>query len=162
MWFFRTRPRLLRMFELVWGTADLITSFEGFSMFPPAAEEPVWDVATSWFHTDQNAASRTGLQTVQSLTSLFEQDEHSGGFVVLPRSWAAHGALSRRVMAARPETLAEQARLPSSPRAAHHATTHHAPRTTHYSVHTAHRLTAHCSLLCPRPACRAALSDAAA
>ena len=151
------------MFELVWGTADLITSFEGFSMFPPAAEEPVWDVATSWFHTDQNAASRTGLQTVQSLTSLFEQDEHSGGFVVLPRSWAAHGALSRRVMAARPETSAEQARLPSPQHATHHAprTTHHALRTTHHSLLSTHGAPPH-SLLCPRPACRAALSDAAA
>ena len=38
MWFLRTRPRLLRMFSLVWGTSDLITSFEGFSMFPPAAQ----------------------------------------------------------------------------------------------------------------------------
>ena len=104
MWFLRTRPRLLRMFELVWQTTDLITSFEGFSTMPPAAQEPRWSVAESWFHTDQNAATRAGLQTIQSFTSLFDQDETTGAFVVVPRSWAEHGAVTRRVFAARPET----------------------------------------------------------
>ena len=34
------------MFALVWGTADLITSFEGFSAFPPAAQEPAVEATT--------------------------------------------------------------------------------------------------------------------
>ena len=35
MWHVRTRPRLLQMFALVWGTDDLLTSFEAFSLLPP-------------------------------------------------------------------------------------------------------------------------------
>ena len=72
-WFVRTRPKLLRMFELVWNTSDLITSFEGFSMFPPERVESKWRLGESWFHTDQNHKSRPGLQTIQSFTSLCHQ-----------------------------------------------------------------------------------------
>ena len=35
---------------------------------------------------------------VQSFTSLYDQDEDSGAFVVVPRSWEAHGDLSRHVL----------------------------------------------------------------
>ena len=82
LWFIRTRPVLLRMFELVWGTSDLISSFEAFSMFPPRRAELRWRLGESWFHTDQNGRSRPGLQTVQSFTSLYDQDEATGAFVV--------------------------------------------------------------------------------
>jgi len=73
MWFMRTRPRLLQMFELIWGASELLTSFEGFSMMPPVEVESDWTLAESWFHTDQNGVSRPGLQTVQSFTSLYDQ-----------------------------------------------------------------------------------------
>ena len=85
MWHVRTRPRLLQMFALVWGTDDLLTSFEAFSLLPPREAEAGWSLAESWFHTDQNGRSRPGLQTVQSFTSLWPQDERSGAFVVVPR-----------------------------------------------------------------------------
>ncbi|EOD39882.1 hypothetical protein EMIHUDRAFT_108856 [Emiliania huxleyi CCMP1516] len=116
MWHVRTRPRLLQMFALVWGTDDLLTSFEAFSLLPPREAEAGWSLAESWFHTDQNGRSRPGLQTVQSFTSLWPQDERSGAFVVVPRgafvvvpqSHARHEALTRRVYAARPGTSDEQ------------------------------------------------------
>ena len=78
-WFVRSRPRLVEMFSHFWGTSDLISSFEGFSMFPPEEVEASWRIGEAWFHTDQNAASRPGLQTIQSLTSLWDQDETTGG-----------------------------------------------------------------------------------
>ena len=108
MWHIRTLPRLLQMFELVWGSSDLLTSFEGFSMFPPERVEASWELGEAWFHTDQNAASRPGLQTVQSFTSLYDQDESTGGFVVVPRSWRRHQAVTRRIYKASPRTPPEQ------------------------------------------------------
>jgi len=35
------------------------------------------------FHTDQNAVSRSGLQTVQSFTSLWDQNQDTGAFIVV-------------------------------------------------------------------------------
>lgn len=111
MWYLRTRPRLLRAFARFWRTEpeDLISSFEGFSFFPPSQLEHEWSpLAESWFHTDQNAASRPGLQTIQSFISLWEQDESTGGFVVVPRSHLQHDAVTRRVYRSRPATPPEQ------------------------------------------------------
>jgi hypothetical protein len=75
LWHVRMLPRLREMFELVWaGSLPLLSSFEGFSFFPPRAQEAAWTIADGgWFHTDQNGVSRPGLQTVQSLTSLWDQ-----------------------------------------------------------------------------------------
>ena len=41
---------------------------------------------------------------MQSFTSLYDQDETTGAFVVVPRSWEEHAGVTRRVRAARPET----------------------------------------------------------
>lgn len=107
-WYLRTRPRLRAMFELIWGTSDLIASFEGFSWLPPRRFEASWRLGEAWLHTDQNGMSRPGLQTVQSFTSLYDQDETTGAFVVVPRSWQAHNAVTRRVYRATPSTSAQQ------------------------------------------------------
>ena len=129
MWHVRTLPRLREMFERVWDSADLIASFEGFSIFPPLDEEENWDIADGgWcartraaaaagaqiaharrrFHTDQNGVSRPGLQTIQSLTALWDQDESTGAFVVVPRSHKRHAGVTKRVYQARPRTPADQ------------------------------------------------------
>jgi len=96
-WFIRTRPRLLQMFTEFWRTSDLIASFEGFSFLPPTSAEASWRLAEAWFHTDQNARTRPGLQTIQSFTSLYDQDETTGAFVVVPRSWRQHAEVTGRI-----------------------------------------------------------------
>lgn len=108
-WFIRTRPRLLEAFHRYWNTTDLLTSFEGFSMFPPLRiEEAQWKLGESWFHTDQNAKTRPGRQTIQSFTSLYDQSEATGGFVVVPRSWRAHRKVTERVYRHSPRTADSQ------------------------------------------------------
>ena len=98
-WFIRTRPRLLSFFSHFWNTEDLIASFEGFSFLPPLPFEKAWRLGVGWFHTDQNGKSRPGLQTIQSLTTLYDQDETTGAFVVVPRSWKRHHQLTERIYA---------------------------------------------------------------
>ena len=57
----------------------------------------------AWFHTDQNAATRPGLQTVQSFVSLYDQpaDGSRGNLLVVPRSHHAHDETSARAADAR-------------------------------------------------------------
>ena len=107
-WFVRTRPRLLDFFARVWNTTDLITSFEGFSWLPPREYEADWKIVDLWFHTDQNGVSRPGRQTVQSFTSLYDQDASTGAFVVVPRSHRQHAKVTQRVYRARPDTPDDQ------------------------------------------------------
>ena len=108
LWHIRMLPRLREMFDLVWGDGapapQLLSSFEGFSFFPSAAHEAASTIAEGWFHTDQNSVSRPGRQTVQSLTSLWDQDESTGAFIVVPRSHTRHAGVTRRVYRARPNT----------------------------------------------------------
>lgn len=104
LWFIRTRPKLLDMFARVWNTSDLVSSFEGFSWLPPTAYEAAWRLGEAWFHTDQNGMSQPGRQTVQSFTSLFDQDATTGAFVVVPRSHKRHRQVTQRVYRAHPAT----------------------------------------------------------
>ena len=69
------------------------------SLFRPAALNDSWRSDEGWIHTDQNAATRPGRQTVQAFVSLFDQDEETGGLVVLPRTHVEHGPLSARANA---------------------------------------------------------------
>lgn len=110
MWRVRTAPALLQTFERLWGTDDLLVSFEGFSFFPPVEHEGDFGtpLAEGWFHTDQNGVSRPGLQTIQSFVSLYDQDASTGAFLVVPGSHEHHGALTARVRAARPGTPDDQ------------------------------------------------------
>lgn len=122
-WFIRTRPNLLEMFERVWNTSELISSFEGFSWLPPKEYEHAWQIVDSWFHTDQNGVSRPGRQTVQSFTSLYDQDESTGAFVIAPRSHTQHARVTERVYRARPQTPPDQQflMLPSNDPILHNA-----------------------------------------
>ncbi|KAG8466152.1 hypothetical protein KFE25_001908 [Diacronema lutheri] len=107
MWHVRSAPRLLEFFSSFWGVgrAELLTSFEGFGVMPPTELESSWGaLAEGWFHTDQNGASRPGLWTVQSFTSLHDQDETTGAFVVVPGSHLEHAAVTRRALRAAPGT----------------------------------------------------------
>ena len=64
-----TTPRALADQDLVSTIGELTDAG-----FPPERVESAWRLGEAWFHTDQNAASRPGLQTVQSFTSLFDQE----------------------------------------------------------------------------------------
>ena len=57
----------------------------------------------AWFHTDQNAATRPGLQGVQPLVCLYDQpaDSSRGNLLVVPRSHHAHDETPARAADAR-------------------------------------------------------------
>eukprot|EP01047_Picozoa_sp_COSAG01_P052809 COSAG01_NODE_5591_length_4159_cov_59.059852_6_plen_165_part_00 len=54
-WFVRGIPKVKQAFTQLWGTDDLICSFDGICAFRPWNIEPSWRSTGPWFHTDQPA-----------------------------------------------------------------------------------------------------------
>ena len=97
LWKVRQLARLHRVFAAAWGTEDLIVDFGGCVVLRPLSNcTQRWRTAEGWFHTDQNANSRPGLQTIQGGLLLTDQTPATGGLLVVPRSWSDHTQLSRR------------------------------------------------------------------
>merc|ERR1711879_407068 len=72
----------------IWGTQDLLTSFDGINIFRP------WHYGFQktfggWFHVDQGR-TKEGLHAVQGFVSLYDQHERTGGLVVVPGSHKRH------------------------------------------------------------------------
>ena len=102
MWYIRTLPIVHKVFAAVWGTDELIVDFGGAVIFRPLVPNCTaqkWRTAESWFHTDQNARSRPGMQTVQGAFMMTRQTPETGGLVVVPESWKHHEDLCNRATA---------------------------------------------------------------
>lgn len=85
-WLMRTRPRTLRAFASVWGTNDLITSFDGICLFRPWHHYPEHRrTSGGWYHVDQGR-TKSGFACVQGLVSLLDANNHTGGLTVIPGS----------------------------------------------------------------------------
>lgn len=83
-WLVRTNANVRRVFESVWKTSELLTSYDGFGLFRP------WHhgfpkTLGGWFHVDQGRL-KSGQQCVQGLMSLYDQDATTGGLIVIPGS----------------------------------------------------------------------------
>lgn len=87
-WYIRSCKRVKRAFAGVWGTDDLLTSFDGMSLFRPWRLNPEWrtNPSASWLHIDQHPIHRQGLQCVQGLVNLLPMDPSCGGNVLIPKS----------------------------------------------------------------------------
>jgi len=87
-WFVRGQPRVIQAYAGVWGTDDLLTSFDGMSVYRPWKMNPEWktNAATSWLHIDQHPITRPGRHCVQGLVSLLPMSTQTGGNVLIPKS----------------------------------------------------------------------------
>lgn len=85
-WYVRTLPRVRQVFEHVWGTSELITSYDAFGLFRPWHSRKFMKTLGGWLHVDQCSP---GKQCVQGLLSLYDQDHTTGGFTVI------HGSHNR-------------------------------------------------------------------
>eukprot|EP00299_Pterocystis_sp_00344_P006068 c17829_g1_i1.p1 GENE.c17829_g1_i1~~c17829_g1_i1.p1 ORF type:complete len:329 (-),score=50.83 c17829_g1_i1:43-1029(-) len=96
LWFLRGLPAVKKAFAQVWGTDDLITSFDGANAFRPWSVDPDWRTMGSWYHTDQNGITKPGLHMVQGLVSLYDSTAETGGFVAVPQSQQHHRQVCER------------------------------------------------------------------
>ena len=80
MWYLRTQKPIIDIFAKIHGTDDLITSFDGFSVFFSKKQKSPKD----WWHIDQHPDNPD--YTVQGAYNFFPVKEESAGFTVVPRS----------------------------------------------------------------------------
>ncbi|KAH7398788.1 hypothetical protein DE146DRAFT_504849 [Phaeosphaeria sp. MPI-PUGE-AT-0046c] len=86
IWDARTEPGVIDAFEKLWGTRDLLVSFDGMNLTLPSADlKP----STPWPHVDQNP-KRKGMQCVQGILNLAPNGPDDGGLVVLKGSHNAN------------------------------------------------------------------------
>ena len=87
-WYLRSIPNVKKAFAKIWGTEDLLTSFDGVSLWRPWNINPRWKTESgqTWFHIDQHPISRPGKQCVQGLVNLLPTSEEIGGNVMVPGS----------------------------------------------------------------------------
>ena len=95
LWYLRLLPSVRRIFENIYRTDDLITSFDGGNIFRPWHHSELsrehTKTSTGWFHVDQGK-SLLGFQCAQGLLSLTDCNQHTGGFCVVPESHHHHGS----------------------------------------------------------------------
>jgi ectoine hydroxylase-related dioxygenase (phytanoyl-CoA dioxygenase family) len=79
-WHVRTQPAIRDIFAKIHDTEDLITSFDGFSVFFSQKQKSPKD----WWHIDQHPDNP--VYTVQGAYNFFPVTPESAGFTVVPRS----------------------------------------------------------------------------
>jgi hypothetical protein len=80
-WEARTEPAIVDIFEKLWETKELISSFDGVNIFPPR-NDLNW---TPWPHADQNP-ERKGMQAVQGLVNYAPNGDKDGGLYLMKGS----------------------------------------------------------------------------
>jgi len=95
MWFLRGLKKLRGVFADLWGTSQLVASYDGAGVFRPYGHNPEWKTTKkNWYHVDQ-AHRKRGLHCVQGLLTLTDATPETGGLVVVPRSHRFHGEVLR-------------------------------------------------------------------
>jgi hypothetical protein len=103
LWYIRGCPGVKQAWATIYGTEDLITSYDGMSLFRPWTVEPSWRTDGPWYHTDQSpfpppdhttdpafdpeaAVYGSERHYVQGFVNLLENTPLTGGNVVIPGS----------------------------------------------------------------------------
>ena len=87
-WYIRDIEGVKRSFAAVWDTDDLLTSFDGVTIWRPWTYNEAWrtNLGNSWLHIDQHPLGRPGKHCVQGLVNLIPTSAATGGNVVVPKS----------------------------------------------------------------------------
>jgi len=96
MWSLRLLPKVRAAFEAIWGTSELVTSFDGANAFRPWRRNPEWLTSGGWWHTDQNHFVMPGRVCVQGLCLLTAATAETGGLCVIPGSHRQHEEMCAR------------------------------------------------------------------
>jgi len=89
LWEIRQHPEVVKVFETLWETSDLLTSFDAMSVhFPPESTGRGWYKGTHWYHTDASPSRQEDC--VQGLVNLFPVGENDATLSVLEGSHLLH------------------------------------------------------------------------
>lgn len=99
LWYIRLLPKVKEPFEKIFGTSDLITSFDGGNIFRPwhsYSADSNSKTECGWWHVDQGKLLR-GRHAVQGLVTLQDVNTETGGFCVIPGSHRYHDELLEEI-----------------------------------------------------------------
>ncbi|GME45934.1 hypothetical protein GTA08_BOTSDO08007 [Neofusicoccum parvum] len=82
MWDARQEPKLIDAFAKLWGTDELLVSFDGMNLTIPATDRPA---SEPWPHVDQSPL-RKGMQCVQGILNFAPNGPKDGGLIVVKGS----------------------------------------------------------------------------
>ncbi|KAJ5676158.1 hypothetical protein N7462_009055 [Penicillium macrosclerotiorum] len=82
MWEARMEPKVLEAFSKIWGTEELLVSFDALNITLPDKTKPV---QKPWPHVDQSPFRR-GLHCVQGIINLSPAGPDDGSLIVVPKS----------------------------------------------------------------------------
>jgi len=82
VWDCKTEPKIVELFETIWGTEKLTVSFDGGSLAIPLPLDQVDDNAAPWPHSDQSAR-RPQAHCFQGLLNLLPNGPDDGGLMVM-------------------------------------------------------------------------------
>ena len=85
-WNIRKNKNVRKIFSTLWNTDELICSYDGIGIYRPYLIDSSWTTRGRWFHVDQNPHDKPNKCCVQGFVSLFDQNEYTGGLVVIPGS----------------------------------------------------------------------------
>ncbi|KAK4579943.1 hypothetical protein LTR86_000144 [Recurvomyces mirabilis] len=106
VWKIRTEPGVLKVFEQVWGTDDLIASFDGLNItLPVNAKTGRTDIekTSPWPHIDQNPRKVDRFELYQGIANMAPNGPEDGGLVVLAGSHKLHQKHFDQIGGFRPE-----------------------------------------------------------
>jgi hypothetical protein len=89
LWEVRQHMDVVKVFETLWGTNDLLTSFDAMSVhFPHETTGRGWNKGVKWHHTDANPKRKE--MCIQGLVNLFPVNENDATLSVLEGSHKYH------------------------------------------------------------------------
>ncbi|KAL0049348.1 hypothetical protein WJX82_000098 [Trebouxia sp. C0006] len=86
VWRVRQNPRILQVFEGLWGTNELLSSFDSINILKPGQHESSTD---GWLHVDQ-APLRKGVACIQGLVNMVDVSPETGTLLVKDGSHSSH------------------------------------------------------------------------
>ncbi|KAB8210431.1 Clavaminate synthase-like protein [Aspergillus parasiticus] len=82
VWEARMEPNVIKAFSDLWGTDELLVSFDGMNISLPNQKDLTW---SPWPHVDQNP-ERKGMQCVQGLLNFAPNGPNDGGLLLMKGS----------------------------------------------------------------------------
>jgi hypothetical protein len=88
IWDIRCEEAIIKVFETIWNTKELLTSFDGMCIKRPAEITNIWK-DDEWVHTDQSS-DKLGRHCIQGLITLEEMTSKDATFYVYPKTHNLH------------------------------------------------------------------------
>ena len=79
MWMLRLNKNIQKIYQKIYKTKKLVTSFDGFSLYVSKKQK-----SKLWLHIDQSPAN--DIYSVQGQYNFFSVDKEDSGFIIIPKS----------------------------------------------------------------------------